>query len=151
MKPTYAVLATIGAVLLVGCSKAPEYSVETTMHIVPPPTGIEGPAPVKSSDQTQAGLEATLAEQYLLVQQGDYVGVHRFSSPRYKVAYPEYKFLADIAEVWAGRDFSGPEQYLITMNSPEVATVDIKSHDGKGKMLPSTWTYMNNSWVYDQC
>ena len=145
----------VAVLALVGCGKGEttrEGAVSST-QTAPPFDG--GGAVVEREavpgDQTQAGLEATLAEQYTRVQASDWAGVYGYMSPRCKNMYSQDEVVTDLGELYKGRDFSGPQQVLITMNGPELATVVIKSFDNKGKMTPSTWSYINGSWFNDGC
>lgn len=141
-------------VALVSCSNEPDPVVVSNAPLAPPlstdATPTVAPA-ISTGDQTQAGLEATLAEQYTHIQQGDWAGVYGYMSPRCKNMYTQDQVVADLDAGYEGRDFSGPQQYLITMNSPELATVVIKSFDNKGKMQPTTWSYINGVWFNDAC
>lgn len=99
---------------------------------------------------SEAALRETLDRQYGTVQRSDWQGMHSFYSPRCQLAWPSDRVAAAAESEYRGRDFSGPEQYLITMNG-SVATVVVKSFDGKGTMEPMTWSFINGSWVYDAC
>ncbi|MGR6523621.1 hypothetical protein ACU5JM_18460 [Rhodococcus erythropolis] len=145
----------VAVLALVGCGKGEttrEGAVSSTQTA--PPLDVGGAVVEREAapgDQSQAGLEATLAEQYTHIQRADWASVYEFSSPRCQVKYPVDEFVASLDAGYADRDFSGPEQYLITMNSDSVATVVVKSHDGKGKMTPGTWSYINGAWRDDAC
>ncbi|MDZ7915238.1 MAG: hypothetical protein U5O16_25980 [Rhodococcus sp. (in: high G+C Gram-positive bacteria)] len=82
-------------------------------------------------DQTREGLEAALNDQWTLAQRADWAGMYEFSSPRCKVQYPVDRFVAELDDAYADRDFSGDAEYLINMNGDAVATVVIKAPDGK--------------------
>ncbi|WQB75707.1 hypothetical protein SCD75_09580 [Prescottella equi] len=99
---------------------------------------------------SEEGLRLTLEEQYTHIQRHDWAGMYGFSSPRCKLAVSEASAVATMEAAYQGRDFSGPQQYLITMNG-SVATVVVKSFDGRGKMTPATWTFIDGRWQYDYC
>lgn len=125
-------------------------------HVGPPTsaTQLAAPAPTggaaAADPMSEAALRETLARQYAFIQARDWGGVYDFASPRCQLRDSRDAFVSAVDSQWKDRDFSGPEEYLITMNGP-VATVVIKSYDGKGKMMPGTWTFMNGSWVNDGC
>ncbi|MET4611066.1 hypothetical protein ABIC28_002047 [Rhodococcus sp. PvR044] len=142
-----------GALLLAGCTSSVEESSETGPAGSPGDAVISAPGPTGTpaiDPASEAGLRQTLADQYAFIQKGDWSGVYDFSSPRCQLATPREDFVALVGEGYKGRDFSGPEEYLITVNGT-VATVVVKSFDGKGKMKPATWAFMNGSWVHENC
>ncbi|MFC7448673.1 hypothetical protein [Rhodococcus daqingensis] len=153
MKRTMIVALSAGALLLAGCTSSAEKLSEEGAVGSPGDAVISTPGPTGTptiDPASEAGLRQTLADQYVFIQRRDWSGVYDFGSPRCQLATPREDYVALVDEGYKGRDFSGPEQYLITMNGT-VATVVIKSYDGKGKMQPATWTFMNGSWVQDNC
>ncbi|MBX9147760.1 hypothetical protein [Rhodococcus qingshengii] len=153
MKRTSSALLVMGIsiAVLIGCASDPEPEIASTSPTVAPNTEVPAPAAAKPGDQTQAGLEATLNEQYIHLQQGDWAGMYGYLSPRCRNMHPQDSVEAQLDSIYEGRDFSGGQQYLITMNGPDLATVVIKSFDGKGNMQPSTWSYISGAWVNDAC
>jgi hypothetical protein len=153
MKRTLIVGLGAGALLLAGCtssaeeptSEGPAGSPGDAVISTPGPTGTPAFDPA-----SEAGLRKTLGEEYTHVQKGDWARVYEFTSPRCQAGIPLNDFVADLEGAYKDRDFSGPAEYLITVNGT-VATVVIKSFDGKGKMFPNTWTFINGSWVNDNC
>lgn len=117
-----------------------------TQLAAPVPTG----GAAATDPMSEAALRETLARQYAFIQARDWGALYDFTSPRCQLRDSRDAFVSAVDSQAKDRDFSGPEEYLITMSGP-VATVVIKSYDGKGKMMPGTWTFMNGSWVNDGC
>lgn len=144
----------VAVLALVGCGKG-----ETTEGVAPstqaaPPFDGGGAVVERGAvpgDQTQAGLEATLAARYELARAADWSGFYEYSSDRCQSMYPRAEAVASLAEGYEGRDFSGTPEYLINMNGISVAAVVIKAPDGKSPMTPGTWSYINGSWRDDSC
>ncbi|MFE5699998.1 hypothetical protein [Rhodococcus koreensis] len=131
-----------------GCSSDSGASTPQTVTVE---ATTQAAAPAESVDPaSEAALQATLDAEYKLIQAADWAGTFDNLSPRCQLQGNREDYANSLEAAYEGRDFSGPQQTLITMNGP-VATVVFKSYDGKGKMQPSTWTFMNGKWVFDSC
>lgn len=143
------------AMFVAGCGSSTADNVDRHTASAPAPTSAVADTPDTTAAETsdpmsEAALRETLDQQYAAVQRSDWHGMHSFYSPRCQLEWPRDRVVAAAESEYRDRDFSGPEQYLITMNG-SVATVVVKSFDGKGKMQPMTWSFINGSWVYDAC
>ncbi|HJP61066.1 MAG TPA: hypothetical protein VJ865_13755 [Gemmatimonadaceae bacterium] len=143
-----AVVAVAIVVVAGGCSNVSGASTPQTVTVE---ATAQAAAAAESVDPaSEAALQATLDAEYKLLQAADWAGTFDYLSPRCQLQGSREDYARSMEDGYEGRDFSGPQQTLITMNGP-VATVVFKSYDGKGKMQPSTWTFINGKWVYDNC
>lgn len=73
-----------------------------------------------------------------------------YFSPRCQEAISRQESTELMRAVNGGRDFSGEPTYLISVNGDSAKAVT-RYPDGKGKLQPYTWTFINEAWRLDNC